>query len=46
MLGWARYGSDWVYIIDQVGDEYLINYGGPVWVSAAELTGIRLIQGA
>lgn len=45
MIGWGRYRDDWVYIIDQVGDEYLINWGGPVWVDASELTNIRLIGG-
>lgn len=43
MLGIAIYKDSLVVIIDKVGYEYLVNYGGPVWIHASELTNIELI---
>ena len=43
MMGHAIYQDQYVYIIEYFNGEYLINWGGPVWVHASKLTQIELI---
>lgn len=49
MLGIGVYRGETVSILDCYTTlnglrEYLINYGGPVWVHASKLTNIELIK--
>jgi len=44
MFGKATYKGENVLIIDRVSNKYLINYGGPIWVTESDLQDMVLFK--